>query len=274
MKSFLQSDVWMEFQKSLGREVFEVEGTKIIKHDLPFGKNYLYVPYADTVPELHDLARREGSIFIKAEPLHDDLAQALVHRGFQKSSKNIQPHKTIILDLSLSEEEILGEMHHKTRYSIRVAERSSVDMRESNDIEVFWKLMEKTTKRNKFSSHPFEYYKKLLKFCKLFIAYEDDTPIAAAMILIHENHAYYLHGASDHDFRNLMAPYALHWHIIQALQAKRCASYDLWGIDAQKWPGVTRFKLGWGGRTVEYPGAFDLAISKPWYLAYTIYQHV
>lgn len=48
--------------------------------------------------------------------------------------------------------------------------------------------------------------------------------------------------------------------------------YDLWGIDTQKWPGVTRFKLGWGGRVVEYPGAFDLVVSKLWYYAYNAFR--
>jgi len=69
-----------------------------------------------------------------------------------------------------------------------------------------------------------------------------------------------------------MAPYALHWDIIKYLKQQGVAHYDLWGIDHQRWPGVTRFKLGWGGRTVEYPGAFDLVISKPWKLAYDLAQ--
>jgi len=46
MKSFLQTKEWMEFHKSLGRQVFNYDNGKIkaniVKHDLPFGKNYLY----------------------------------------------------------------------------------------------------------------------------------------------------------------------------------------------------------------------------------------
>ncbi len=278
MKSFLQSIEWMEFQRSLGREVFDVEGAKVIKHKLPFGKSYLYIPYGPEVVsyqfsgELQRLAKQENAIFIKAEPQHDDIAQELVRLGFKKSTKNIQPHKTVALDLTQSEEQLLDAMHHKTRYNIKVAERNGVQMTESLDheagIKIFWELMKKTTERDKFSSYSREYYYKLAKLCSLFVVYHDDTPLAAAMVLTHEGQAYYLHGASDHEHRALMAPYALHWEIAKKLQALSFKFYDLWGIDAKKWPGVTRFKLGWGGRVVEYPGAFDLAVSPPWYLIY------
>src|SRR3989344_4833223 len=105
-QDFLQSKEWAEFQRSLGREVFEYEkegiSAKIIKHDLsfgrfrtgPFGKNYLYIPHgpkmdfnkmtggfknpvANFVKWLYELGKKEKSIFIKSEPLADSVAQAL-----------------------------------------------------------------------------------------------------------------------------------------------------------------------------------------------------
>ncbi len=276
MKSFLQSPTWMEFQKSTGKKVFEIEGAQVIKHNLPFKKSYLYIPYGpETVSfqfagELQRLAKQENAIFVKAEPQDDMIAKELVSLGFRHSEKTIQPHRTVVLDLVKSEDELLGAMHHKTRYNIRVAEKHGIMVKESQDIEVFWKLMQKTTERDKFSSHPREYYQKLLSLCKLYVAMQDDKPLAAALVLMHDNAGYYLHGASDHNFRSLMAPYALHWEIMKVMKLKTINSYDLWGIDARKWPGVTRFKLGWGGREVEYPGAFDLITSKLWYTAYRL----
>src|SRR3989338_8875824 len=174
MNSFLQSDDWMEFQKSLGRLTFEIEGAKVIQHELPLGKNYLYIPQGPQstsyqfAGELKRLAQRQGSIFIKAEPLHDDIAKELISLGFRHSSKSIQPHKTVVLDLTQSEDEILSKLHHKTRYNIKVAEKHGVAVRKSeirnpkSEIEMFWELMKKTTTRDRFSSHPWEYYEKLL----------------------------------------------------------------------------------------------------------------
>ena len=281
MTSFLQSSEWAEFQRNVGREVFRVGETNVIKHQLPFGKNYLYIPHGpsgimtnDEFRMTNELARREKAIFIKAEPIEDIVAQGLVRAGFQKSTKNIQPHKTVVLDLTQSEDELLSHMHHKTRYNIRVAEKHGIEIRPSEDINIFWHLMQKTSKRDQFSSHSREYYEKLMQLCTLYIAYKDEKPLAAAMVLTHGDRAYYLHGASDHEYRAMMAPYMLHWSISTKLQASNIKSYDFWGIDSKRWPGFTRFKLGWGGRTVEYPGAFDLVLSPGWFLAYRMVQYI
>ena len=275
-KSFLQTEMWAEFQRSLGRKVFEVEGVKVIRHDLPFGKNYLYVPYPFSVPDLHNLAMQENSIFVKVEPMQDDIARGLMHRGYQKSQKNIQPHKTVVLDLTRSEDELLSAMHHKTRYNIRVAEKHGIVVRESSEIEIFWNLLKKTTERDRFNSHEKEYYQKLLQLpnTSLWIAQYQNTSLAASIVLQDRSNAYYLHGASDHSYRHLMAPYALHWEIAKNYKLKTISSYDFWGIDSVRWPGVTRFKLGWGGRTVEYPGAFDLVISSFWTTLYNLKNSV
>ncbi len=125
MTSFLQSKEWTEFQKSLGREVFEYEkegiSAKIIKHDLPLGKSYLYIPYGpemdfnqmtggfknlvvNFVKWLREEAKKRKSIFVKVEPLVDSVAQALAESRFKKSKKEIQPSKTVIINLEQSED--------------------------------------------------------------------------------------------------------------------------------------------------------------------------
>ena len=80
-----------------------------------------------------------------------------------------------------------------------------------------------------------------------------DRLIAGAILLTYGDTLYYLHGAMDRNYKSMMAPYILHWQIIKWAKEQGLKHYDLWGIDAQKWPGVTRFKLGWGGRQIEYP---------------------
>ncbi|MDP3954320.1 MAG: peptidoglycan bridge formation glycyltransferase FemA/FemB family protein [bacterium] len=301
MLSFLQSKEWLEFQRSLGRDVFEYNKdgikTSILKYDLPFGKNYLYIPrgpemnlnsmtggiknpIANFVSYIKDLGKQNNSIFIKAEPAQDNVAQLLAESGFKKSDKEIQPKKTVIIEIENDDNELLGRMHHKTRYNIKVAERYGIVVEEKGDIEPFLILLKKTARRDKFHPHPENYYKKLLELngvklsVHLFIAEYSGKPSAGAMILVYGDTGYYLHGASDHKMRATMSSHMLHWHIIKFLRSKGLKNYDMWGIDASKWPGVTRFKLGWGGKTIEYPGAFDMAVSKIWYKAYGIIRKI
>ncbi|MBI2057626.1 MAG: peptidoglycan bridge formation glycyltransferase FemA/FemB family protein [Candidatus Yanofskybacteria bacterium] len=297
MSSFLQSKDWLDFQRSLSRPVFEYdkEGIKagVIKLPEPFKKSYLYVahgpemdfnsmagglknPISNFVVWLRELAKKEKSIFIKMEPVSDGVAQVFAEHKFKKSKKEIQPSKTVILDLFKSEDDLLDAMHHKTRYNIKVAEKNGIVVKESDDFESFWNLIKKTAKRDKFSSHTKDYYEKLLKFfndgkeitSRLSLAYYKDKPVAGLILLTYKNTAYYLHGASDYDYRSYMAPHKLHWEVIKELKALGFELYDFWGIDANKWPGVTRFKLGWGGKVVEHPGSFDLSLSWFWFLAY------
>ncbi len=302
MKSFLQTTEWLEFQKEVGYKVWRFSDGKItaniIKYNLPFGKSYLYIPHgpeinfdnikgglknelANFVKYLKDLAKSENSIFIKIEPYLDVVMELLHVKGMRRSNKQIQPYKTVVLDLTLSEEHLLGKMHTKTRYNIKVAEKNGITVKDGNDLDAFWKLLSKTTKRDRFSSHPKIYYQKLLDYFNrgdmkvdLIMAYHNNKAIAGAILMTYGDTGYYLHGASDYQYRAMMAPYALHWDIIKYLKNNGVKYYDFWGIDATKWPGVTRFKLGWGGGPKEYPGSFDLLISRLWYFGYSLARRI
>ena len=296
MRSFLQTEQWLEFQKSIGRKGWRFNDGKvianIIRHDLPFGKNYLYIPHGPEINvgevtgglrnELNQfltfvrkIAQENKSIYLKIEPLSDSVIELIYPAGFKKSNKELQPKRTVVIDLKQSDDDLLSNLHHKTRYNIKVAEKNGITVKPSFDIDIFWKLLQSTTKRDKFSSHTKDYYEKLLNFFNegeiktdLILALQNDKPLAAAIILTCANSAYYLHGASDYEARKLMAPHKLHWGIIQYLKKNGLKYYDLWGINAHKWPGVTRFKLGFDGREIEYPGSFDLTFSKLWYFIY------
>lgn len=302
-QSFLQSRDWLEFQRSLGRPVFEYnrDGIQagIIRLPLWFGKSYLYIPHGPNMDfnamiggegnpvrkflaYLKDLGKKEKSIFVKIEPLTDHVAQTFAERRFKKSKKETQPARTVIMDLEKSVEELLDKMHHKTRYNIGVAEKHGVVVGESDDLDAFWKLLKKTTKQDRFFSHSRDYYQKLMKFfaenreikTDLFLAYHGNKPAAGALVLSQGQFAYYLHGASDYDLRQYMAPYQLHWNIIGYLKDRGFKTYDWGGISARQWPGLTRFKLGWGGRVVEYPGSFDWRLSWWWYRGYQLARQI
>jgi len=301
MKSFLQTTEWLKFQEKTGHKVWRFDDgniqANIIKFSLPFGKSYLYIPHgpeinfqnirsgiknelAGFISYLKELAKVEKAIFIKIEPMNDTVMELLHTRGMRRSSKQIQPYRTVVLDLNLPEEHLLGKMHPKTRYNIKVAEKHGIQIRKGDDVETFWNLMRKTTERDGFSSHPKKYYSELISSFRgkseikteLVLAYHEERPVAGALILIYGSTGYYLHGASDHEYRAMMAPYGLHWDIIKYLKGRGIEHYDFWGIDSKKWPGVTRFKLGWGGETKEYPGSFDLIISSIWYFIYLFFR--
>lgn len=311
MKSFLQTTEWLKFQEYIGHKTWRFDDGKIraniIQHKIsfgwfrinPFGKNYLYIPHGPEISfdeisgglkneidnflkYLKELAKENKSIFVKFEPLADIVAELVFRKRIKRSNKNVQPTRTVIINLGLSEEELLSRMHHKTRYNIRLTNKKDLQFEESTDIEIFWKLLQKTAKKDKFYTHTKDYYEKLLKFfdnnglkTRLFFVINDlRSPIAGAIVMLYGNTAYYLHGAMNRDYKELMAPYFMHWEIIKWAKSQGYRFYDFWGLDSQKWPGVTRFKLGWGGDIKEYPGSFDIVISKFWYFVYNLARRI
>jgi len=270
---FLQSKEWEGFQKSLGREVFRVDGVLVIRLSSVFGRSYLYSAGGSGIKIPADFLKND--IFFKFEPM---LSTGTAPVGFRKSDKEVQPQKTIILDLSKTEDELLKGMHPKTRYNIRVAEKNGVEIRnhKTQTLTEFWRILEKTAQRDKFGTHLREYYEKLfeLPIAQLFTAEYQDKVIAVNIILFYGDTAYYLHGASDYEYRNRMAPYLLHWEIIRYAKENSFSEYDFWGIDEKKWPGVTRFKKGFGGKEVEYIGSYDYVFQKKWYGAYKLRQYL
>jgi len=60
--------------------------------------------------------------------------------------------------------------------------------------------------------------------------------------------------------------------MIKEAQGQGCKYYDFWGADPVKWPGVTRFKVGFAPEQslTEYVGAYDLAINPLLYFVYKL----
>lgn len=280
-KSFLQSQQWGQFQESLGRKVWRLEDILVIKYSLPFNRNYLYCPRVservsdDFLEKVKEIALQEGSIFLKIEPEKEI-------PNLKKSDKQIQPAKTIILDISKSEDELLNQMHSKTRYNIRLAQRKGIEVKESNNQEslgVFVKLLKQTAQRDKFFLHSQEYYQEMMDILgqdmvKLFLAKYKNKIVAANLICFFNQTVIYLHGASDYRYHQLMAPYLVQWQVIQEAKEMGFKYYDFWGIDEDKWPGVTRFKKGFSGQEVNYPGSYDLVYKKFWYWLYKVGRRV
>lgn len=217
------------------------------------------------------------ALFLKIEPANYDRSfwlNNLKTEGVDKKTSqasfsvkeaiSLQPKKTWLLNLNKSEESLLKGMHQKTRYNIRLSARKGVTIEEGGkeDVADFWRLMQTTGNRDNFRIHEKNHYQNLIAgkedFIKLYFAKLGNRKIAAAIVCFFQGKATYLHGASDNTQRNLMAPHLLQWEIIKEAKSRGCSLYDFYGIDEKKWPGVTRFKLGFGGYDRKYPGAFDI----------------
>jgi lipid II:glycine glycyltransferase (peptidoglycan interpeptide bridge formation enzyme) len=96
-----------------------------------------------------------------------------------------------------------------------------------------------------------------------FATYRGEA-LAAAIAVFFGPRATYLYGASRREHREVMAPSALQAAIMASAIERGCATYDLYGIDAQgdradhSYRRLSQFKRRFGGANRVYAGAHDL----------------
>jgi len=198
------------------------------------------------------------------------LQETLVQRGWRESSEQIQFRNTLTLDLRPSEEALLAGMKQKTRYNLRLAERSGVTVRPAlpEDFPLLYRLYAETSVRDGFVIRPAKYYRQAwggfqaAGLAQAFLAEVEQEPVAGLVVYRFGPTACYLYGMSSDHHREKMPNHLLQWHAIRWARAQGCEQYDLWGApqalseDDPMW-GVVRFKLGFGAQTVRMIGAWD-----------------
>ena len=205
--------------------------------NLKLQKKYAFHIWQDLVNAAH----KEKVMAIRFESEAEEI-------GFKAQKvKAIQPAQTLMLNLTLSEEELLGQMHQKTRYNIRLATKRGVKIEQGGvkNVLAFYQLLKLTAQRDSFRMHSLKHYQTLLEASpesiQIHLAKKEGKLLAAGIFSFYGRRATYLHGASANEGREHMAPYLLQWEMIKKAKSKACRFYDFYGIDALKWPGVTRF---------------------------------
>ncbi len=313
----LQSTAWGELKSAFGWEAehliveneLGVMAAQILFRRLPIGLSFAYIPKGpifDVISgnkgiqllqeafwgEVDLICRKRRAIFLSVEP--DEIpGESGAEKwespnGFMVSPLAIQPPRTIVVDISGDEEQILGHMKQKTRYNIRLAQKKEVVVHPSSDVEQFFHLMQATGERDEFGVHSLEYYQRAydlfhpLGACELLLAEFKGEPLAALFVFAWGHRSWYFYGASASLHRNLMPTYLLQWEAIKWARAAGCSQYDLWGIpdyDLETlerefrnrsdglW-GIYRFKRGFGGSICQSAGSWDRVYQPLFYRLY------
>jgi peptidoglycan pentaglycine glycine transferase (the first glycine) len=315
----LQSKAWGELKSAFGWQAAHVvnrarnAGAQVLFRRLPLGLSLAYIPkgpvgeqasgsdgaaaWQDLLVEIDELCHERRLNFLLVEPDRwvTGESQALelwaAPEGFRPGLQEIQPRRTLIVDLGGDEDAMLGRMKQKTRYNIRLAMKKGVAVKPSDDLETFHRLMQATGQREGFGVHSLAYYRRAYELfhprgeCELLVAELEGEPLGGLMVFAYGMRAWYFYGASADQHRELMPTYLLQWQAMRWARGRGCTSYDLWGVpDADEqdleaqfttrsdglW-GVYRFKRGFGGQLRRALGPWD-RVYHP--LRYGIYRLV
>lgn len=309
----LQSYEWGSFREKSGVKVIRrgiyddtklIAGLQITIHKIPkspFTIGYIpkgELPTKEVVEELKRIGKEEKCIFIQLEP---NVVQTIngeplkVKWDYKKLGLIPAAHPlftkyTFILDLTKTEEELLKDMHAKSRYNIKVAKKHNVEVKEDNTDKAFaeyWRLTEETTKRQKFYAHTKHYHElqwetfphtvsptKLSSH--LFRAKYDGKVLTSLLFFVFCDTLYYPYGASSNEHRNVMHSNLAMWEGIQFGRKLGLKKFDMWGAmgpnpdTKDPWFGFHNFKEKFGPNHVEFVGSYDLVINPILYQAYKV----
>jgi lipid II:glycine glycyltransferase (peptidoglycan interpeptide bridge formation enzyme) len=302
MHHFLQSDAWQTFQQAIGRSSISDSGdgwsyTAYLEKGA--GNTRLYTPYGPTLenPEaltgalasLKKMAAQHRATFIRIEPTEPHDPSTLKRLGFKSVTyQQLNPAHTQIIDLSVSEDELLAQMSQNSRNLTRNYAKKGLVFGQSqnpSDITILTSLLRGVAKRNNITPHSDDYFKKQAEIlfplgaARLFYMAHDAKPIAAALVYDSSDTRYYAHAAANDTYRKLSAGTALVGQMILDAKTNGLSIFDLYGIappnaPSHPWQGFTKFKKSFGGTEQQFGGTWDLPLKPIRYHGYRTYQQL
>lgn len=254
------------------------------------------------INDLQGIASEQKALFLKIDPEMrlgtgvpgssdscedadgNAILESMKGSGWRFSASQIQFRNTVLLDLNGSEDDWLQRMKQKTRYNLRLAQRSGVNVREATDDEYpeLYRMYAETSVRDGFMIRPQEYYLDVWRTFKQagmvspLVAEVEGQKVAGLVLFHFGKTAWYLYGMSTGLHREKMPNYLLQWEAMLLARRMGCEVYDLWGAPDEfdgkdAMAGVFRFKEGLGGTVLRTCGAWDYVVSP---LGYTLYENV
>lgn len=285
-KSFWQSDIWASIltktrQAEVIYTLYDNEKILIERRKIWWKYHGLYILGTGIshfekafFEEIQKNIVTDADLFLQIEPLRNAERWTLNVERLNAPFRRFLEPVTALLDLTMDEVTLLASFTEKWRYNIRLAEKRWVTTRwvpwnstlniEKTYIELFYNLLDETTKRDGFSHNSLSYYQQFVETLEennagwLLVAEKDGILHAAGIFVFTEQSATYYYGASSSDpsLRRDMATYLLQWEAIREGKKRGCTSYDFLGISEDgKWKlaGVTEFKMRFHPEKVYLP---------------------
>jgi lipid II:glycine glycyltransferase (peptidoglycan interpeptide bridge formation enzyme) len=284
----LQSSAWGEIKAATGwaarRYLLDENGgrrgvAQVLVRTLPLGITVAYAPRAPLV-EPRDLARaiaalrdaltgeRCASLLCDPEvPRDESLLNDLRAQGVRRSPVFVQPRRTLLMDLTKSDDELFGAMKKKTRQYVHKAERAGVVTEETKDLDRYLAVLRTVSEREHFGIHSREYFVKLLAAfgdrAHMLMARVGDEDCGALLVARLADRAWELYGGWSGAHTEARPFYLLKWRSMMRMRALGATRYDMWGLAEgadDPLAGVENFKLGFGGEIAEWIGALETPV--------------
>lgn len=259
-----------------------------------------YIPYGPVLTKsdtalleqlaqfLHDLGDKKNAVYIRSDfqtanepnlpilykPIPDFAYKTVYH----------QPRGEWLLDITPEPQELLAQMHKKTRYNINKSLKQDLETSFYSGASIegwadtFIALNDQNTAGHNTTTHPKKYFKDLFKLATesddnfIAITRKEGHVLAINIFIKTGDSVFCPFGASNDLGKKLGAYYHIKWHSILEMKERGVRIFNWGGVSVgsndKYLAGVTKFKSGFGGYSVNHSPLHDIIIKPLWYWIY------
>ena len=186
--------------------------------------------------------------YIELRPTNRRFCEMSSAKGFVQTARSFWH----LLDLRPGLDQLFGNLHQSSvQRRVRRAESAGLVEKCGTSpalLRDFYSLFTATRSRHGLPPTPYAYFRNLSHYlgesAEIRIAYHEETPIAAVLILRFKETVFYKYGCSDVRFHRFGATPWLLWRTIAAAKSNGAVSFDL-GRTEEDNRGLLEFKNHW-----------------------------
>jgi peptidoglycan pentaglycine glycine transferase (the first glycine) len=213
-------------------------------------------------------ARERRLTHVTADPgLEGEGPADLLRAAGWRPGATVQHQTSQVIDLAPDEATLWSDVYKSTRRYVNGGRRSGCSIHEGGDeaLPDFYRILAETARRSGFIPRSLEAYRDVYRAfaaggrARILIGrLADGTAVSSKLILRSGGRDAQLYGGLSDAGGEARAGHFFEWEAIRLSKASGATLFDMWGRST---PGIAHFKQGFGGRTVEYCGTWDLVTS-------------
>ncbi len=268
-----QSPLYAKYIRTLGWKIIRIGSVRMFYKHILLAGGLLKIqrprhlpPVGQLVPLLTEYRIR--TVAIEPHPKEHLSPYKRWCTGIAKYCKVVrssyQPAKTILIDVTASEDTIFSRFTDSKRRAVRKAIKNGITVEESCDIRNLIKIKNKSSGAFGFiTTFGIDRFWSVMApdHATIIFAYTDThKPVGGILLVFWEKTAYYWIAGATKQGKKLFAPSFLVWEALKVAKRRGAKQFDFVGVwDERKpnqhhdWLGFTRFKEGFGGVPFYYP---------------------
>jgi lipid II:glycine glycyltransferase (peptidoglycan interpeptide bridge formation enzyme) len=270
-----QSPLYATYIQLLGWRVVQLNRTNVFIKYFPFVGGFAKIHRPQKLPTLKAINDFCIAHKIKKLAIEPDItvSQDEFSRWYKKIPPSITlntsaflPTKTLHIPLTVSESSLFASLTEAKRRAVRRATALGVSVEESTDIQKLIQI--KNASAGLFGFITTSGLRELWKCfspknATILLAYDGSRPhkpIGGVLLLFWNTTAYYWIAGATRQGKKHFAPTLLAWEAIKLSKRKNARIFDFVGAWDERmptqnteWKGFTKFKEGFGGKTIYYP---------------------